>query len=440
MLLIRISRPRVRDCHVTLCESSTDVDVEHMVDGGVRCNGRGRGRGKDKDKDKDKDMGRGRDRDKERDRCRGRVGPPECLDVADILGCSWDVLIDAGDEINDGGQVNENSLKKGVEQLKNDNDDEDCETEANISTSIQSHKQDKSSVVKTKGRYNKWRKKKSQDNDNEDLQSLGVTKKEQEQAVTSAGGHVSVSSKVLSKVFSGSFFQAMKKKKHTDSPVVIDISVTADDDADADAVAVVFVDEMSLSDALSEPLQEVKKKKKKTASNEEEEEEEEEDALPSHTVVVGENGQGFPDTISDPDPDPDIDPDLTPSAVQLENDKASDRFVCTLADLILPVCDVCSQNQNQGNSHSKDITGNCNSINSEVLPQMTSTSLQAEGEGSALCNRGTVYEGWKYECMMVEVKGPTDSLADHQLMWLCVLSSSNIATFVAHVKETSIVE
>ena len=428
MLLIRVSRPRIRDYHLTLCESNSDV--EDMVGKGVRCNGRDRGR----------DRGGGKDRDE------GRVGPPECLDVADILGCSWDVLIDAGDEINDGSQVNEGSSKEGGEQSNKDHDDKYDETEASISTSIQSNKEDKPSV-KTKGRYNKWRKKKSQDNDNEDLQSLGATKKEQEQAVTNAKGQASMSSKALSKASSGSFFQAMTKKRRTDSPVVIDISVTADADAHADADAVDVVDEMSLSDAPSISLQEVKKKKK-TAFNEEEEEEEEEDALPCHTVVVKENGQGCPDALIEPDPNQDLDPDLDlsadPSGMQPESDKASDRFVCTLADLILPVCNVCSQSQfqSQGNSYGKDDTGNC--INSKVLPQMTSTSMQAEGkgegEGGELCSRGTVYEGWQYECMMVEVKGPTDSLADHQLMWLCVLSSSNIATFVAHVKETSLVE
>ena len=392
----------MRDYHSTLCESNSDV--EDSVGEGVRCNG------------------------KDRDRGGGRMGPPECLDVADILGCSWDVLIDAGDEIIDGGQVNEGSSKDGGEQLNRDHVDADCEIEANISTSIQSNKENKPSV-KTKGRYNKWRKKKSQDNDNEDLQSLGATKKEQEQAVTNAGGHVS--SKGLSKASSGSFFQAMKKKRHTDSPVVIDISVTADEDADADV-------EMSLSDALSVSLQEVKKKNKTTAFSEEEEE----DALLCHTV--GENGQGFPDKYSDPDQDLDPVPNVDPRAVPPESGKASDRFVCTLADLILPICNVCSQNQGQkqsqcqGNICSKDNTGNC--INTELLPQMTSTSTQVEGEGGELCSRGTVYEGWQYECMMVEVKGPTDSLADHQLMWLCVLSSSNIATFVAHVKETSLVE
>lgn len=48
--------------------------------------------------------------------------------------------------------------------------------------------------------------------------------------------------------------------------------------------------------------------------------------------------------------------------------------------------------------------------------------------------------GWVYECLMVEVKGPTDSLADHQLMWLRMLHRSGVTALVGHVKETESVQ
>ena len=40
-----------------------------------------------------------------------------------------------------------------------------------------------------------------------------------------------------------------------------------------------------------------------------------------------------------------------------------------------------------------------------------------------------------YEALLVEVKGPTDTLADHQLMWLQMLSVHGVNAVVAHVKE-----
>ena len=51
-------------------------------------------------------------------------------------------------------------------------------------------------------------------------------------------------------------------------------------------------------------------------------------------------------------------------------------------------------------------------------------------------NNINCHNGWRYECMLVEVKGPTDHLADHQLMWLRVLHRYGVTAIVGHVKET----
>ena len=335
MLLIRVSRPRERYSTV----SNANCEVDDVARGG------------------------GRRRD----------GPPECLDVADILGCTWDVLIDAGDEINEGHE----SKSKLGEQGKKDQDEEEDEAEANITT------EDKPSA-KTKGRY-KWRKRKAHDDDNDDLQNLGRTKKEQ-----AAADAENLSENTSKKTPAVSIFQ-MQKKRFSESPLVIDISVPAD------------VDEMELTDFRAEL-------DINTGTSEE-------DALQSHTR--GEEDCGC------------IAAEIDSTSERTKNSRASDRFVCTLADLVLPVCNIRSQSQNI--NQSLDITKN--GIDSKLLPQIGSV----QAEIGLVRSRGTVYESWRYECMMVEVKGPTDSLADHQLMWLCVLSNSGVATFVAHVKETSLI-
>ena len=46
------------------------------------------------------------------------------------------------------------------------------------------------------------------------------------------------------------------------------------------------------------------------------------------------------------------------------------------------------------------------------------------------------YNGWRYECMFVEVKGPTDHLADHQLMWLRMFDRYGVMAIVGNVRET----
>lgn len=44
-------------------------------------------------------------------------------------------------------------------------------------------------------------------------------------------------------------------------------------------------------------------------------------------------------------------------------------------------------------------------------------------------------EGWVAECMFVEVKGPSDALADKQRLWLQILSSCGLTAFVCKVRE-----
>ena len=401
MLLIRVSKPR--ECSSPSNKTTGAVDDLAVAVGGHRDSEEGerdRGRNRDKDRNRDREGGRDRSRDRDRDGGRGREagrdrgGPPECLDIADILGYDWDVLIDAGDDSNEGQEGSTKLLDQG----KKDQDDREGEADALIQNSTPSIApyRDDSSSVKTKGRYNKWRKRKTQVADNDDLQSLGRTKRELADA-----GQLSV--KASMKAPAVSIFHTLKSR-HTESLLVVDIS----DDADID----INVDEILFSESRSVTFQQVNNVPS------------EEDVLHSHTV--GEDENACVDADSDP---------ATEQAVQDRAPSPSpslDRFVCTLADLILPLSDVStsSQQSNQSDGSAEDCS------HSRHLPQ----SASEQAVSGQVCSRGSVHEGWKYECMMVEVKGPTDSLADHQLMWLCVLSSSSVATFVAHVKETSLIE
>ena len=49
--------------------------------------------------------------------------------------------------------------------------------------------------------------------------------------------------------------------------------------------------------------------------------------------------------------------------------------------------------------------------------------------------RGEMGWMWQYECMLVEVKGPTDRLSDMQQRWIHILNSKNICTLVCRVME-----
>ena len=372
LLLIRVSRPRNRYTIANTTSGKVAVDAEDVA-GEREVAGEGEGGG-------------------------GRVGPPQCLGVADILGSTWDVLIDAGDDSSD--TLDASLSSKADDQVKKDQDDEECDAEANITittTSILTYKEEKSSA-KTKGRYNKWRKRKTKDDDNEDLQSLGRTKKEV--AVADAGR---LSGKASAKMPAVGLFQTLKRR-HVESSVVVDMRATSD------------ADEVEESDCYSVPLSAAPM---------------EEDGLPSDTV--GEK-DGLPSHSVGED-----------AAERTEDDRAYDRFCCSLADLVLPGRDSGSNcdgsSQSRDDSHNQDvtaITGDVDHIKSESEPLPQTRSMQSESR--QVRSSGSEYEGWRYECMMVEVKGPTDSLADHQLMWLCVLSSSGVATFVAHVKETSLIE
>lgn len=42
---------------------------------------------------------------------------------------------------------------------------------------------------------------------------------------------------------------------------------------------------------------------------------------------------------------------------------------------------------------------------------------------------------YEFECRILEVKGPTDHLSDKQVIWLCVLASARVNSFVARVCE-----
>jgi VRR-NUC domain len=381
LLLIRVSRPR--ECYSPSNKTTGAVDDLAVAVAGDRDSEVGdRGRSRDKVRNGDREGGRDRDRDwgRGREAGRDRGGPPKWLDIADILGYDWDVLIDTGDDSNEGQEGSTKSLDQG----KKDQDDREGEVDG---SSIAPYRDDSSSV-KTKGRYNKWRKRKTQDVDNDDLQSLGRTKRELADADQ-------LSAKASMKLPSVSIFHTLKRS-HTESSVVVDISDDADIDADAD--------EILLSELCSVTFQQVNNVTS------------EEDVWHSHTVGEDENAC--------------VDADSDPATEQAVHDRAPspslDRFVCTLADLILPLNDVSSPSQ-----HSNLREGSAEDCFQSASEQAVSGQV---------CSRGSVHEGWKYECMMVEVKGPTDSLADHQLMWLCVLSSSNVATFVAHVKETSLIE
>jgi VRR-NUC domain len=65
---------------------------------------------------------------------------------------------------------------------------------------------------------------------------------------------------------------------------------------------------------------------------------------------------------------------------------------------------------------------------------------EKEGKGASRGAHRRCHGGWVFECLMVEVKGPTDSLADHQLMWLRMLQRSGVTALVGHVKETESVQ
>ena len=73
--------------------------------------------------------------------------------------------------------------------------------------------------------------------------------------------------------------------------------------------------------------------------------------------------------------------------------KTNDLFVCTEEDLILPV-----------------------------------TSSTSEGKDI----------GWCYECVLVEVKGPTDSLSPKQLLWLQILAYYKVAACICNVQEPEV--
>ena len=45
-------------------------------------------------------------------------------------------------------------------------------------------------------------------------------------------------------------------------------------------------------------------------------------------------------------------------------------------------------------------------------------------------------EDYKYECILVEVKGPTDHLSEKQIVWLNVFRQNNVAALVVRVRET----
>ena len=86
-------------------------------------------------------------------------------------------------------------------------------------------------------------------------------------------------------------------------------------------------------------------------------------------------------------------------------------------------------NTNYGNNSSKNSIKN-NANNNDKNNDSNDNNIDNN------INNSNWHNGWRYECMMVEVKGPTDHLADHQLMWLNVLHRYGVTAIVGHVKET----
>jgi hypothetical protein len=62
----------------------------------------------------------------------------------------------------------------------------------------------------------------------------------------------------------------------------------------------------------------------------------------------------------------------------------------------------------------------------------SATLFSYEGEDLQLSTLG---DGWVFECMFVEVKGPSDALADKQRLWLQILSSCGLTAYVCKVRE-----
>jgi VRR-NUC domain len=125
-----------------------------------------------------------------------------------------------------------------------------------------------------------------------------------------------------------------------------------------------------------------------------------------------------------------IDPDVASAVMDVDENaslplmKPSERehyrFISKDPDLVLPV-------------HPSYVPSNTQ-CESDML------EYEKEGKGASTSAHRRCHGGWVFECLMVEVKGPTDSLADHQLMWLRMLQRSGVTALVGHVKETESVQ
>ena len=123
-----------------------------------------------------------------------------------------------------------------------------------------------------------------------------------------------------------------------------------------------------------------------------------------------------------------------PSSRSPKKPLASSAFICTQLDLVLPKYAGDGSDGSSGSiSSGRVVTDNSSSSSNSSHSSRRSSSNSSCVNSSNSCSN--VHKGWRYECMMVEVKGPYDTLADHQLMWLRVLDTYGVRAVVGKIKE-----
>ena len=372
-------------------------------------------------------------------------GSKECLDLEKILGVNWSVLGDAGEgdkadvAVNDedtnlGREVDmDRDKERSIERDKEGDKERDREKEGDMdvddidgeerlptstSTSItpsadsssNTHRTSFPQTAKKWGRYRRWRRA-SNDGD-DDLNNLGQTKEEID--MMTQKGPVRKSK--------ASIFDRTKNKQEDESPCLTLEAKGEGEGEGGGEEGRVGVDgreeqggEEGEGDGFEEQLYDLDHTPEDSADRVVERRHANSNNAGSSNCDIPQSHDKIEEESSDPKRE-------NPPLNEDHWNKVPSRFLCTQPDLVLP------SNDAQDSSISDDA---CSSSSSSGR-----TGERSE-EGYTGSNR---YHGaWRYDCMMVEVKGPTDTLAAHQLMWLRVIACSGVTALVGHVKETEMV-
>jgi VRR-NUC domain len=296
-----------------------------------------------------------------RPRTRDSMGPPECLDLEQILGPSWGILADS-EEGEPGGMTADTAKSKDTDsKTKVDHESDDF---IGAAPATAQHDEVKA-VYKGKGRGFRWRKRKGTEND--DLNSLQKSKEEVSEIITDHD--------VPGKSKRNLFVQNGKAMVEDQPSLEID---SEEDHTNGDDLSFLYQEEAPAPIVNCSSLVDS-------------------DATTGPMDIDGKRGE----TVSLP--------------LMKPSDREHYRFTCKESDLVLPV-------------HPSYVPANAH-----CEFQMLGSE---EGEGASKSADRRCHGGWVFQCLMVEVKGPTDSLADHQLMWLRMLQRSGVTALVGHVKET----